>query len=94
MYQNKSVKQAVETIINRELESGRLTQESLLRPRAYGQCNDDAMFIMGLVIHSKMTREDVREETILRYVRQYKVKLKRKIAYQTQSSPVVSTSQA
>lgn len=86
MFQNKSVKQAVKAIIDRELESGRLTVEALLRPRVYGQCNDDAMFIMGLVIHSKLTSEVVREETILRYIRQYKNKLKIKLAMERQQS--------
>lgn len=73
---NKSVKTAVFKVIDQELESGRLTKEQLLSPRVYGQCNDTAVLVQFITQHSSFTSETVRIETVLRYVRQYKQKLK------------------
>ena len=71
-----SVKQAVYKVLNNEIESGRLTKEQLLAPRISGQCNDTAMLVQFITANSGFTNETVRSETVLRYIRQYKAKMK------------------
>ena len=72
MSQNKNVRQAVFTTLNNEIDSGRLTLEQLLKPRRWGGCNDYAMVIQAIASHSGITKEVIREETVLRYVRLFK----------------------
>lgn len=74
---SKSVKQAVFQVLKQHLEIGLITNEQLLNPRQWGGSNDLAMIVRGFTIHGKYTNETVREETVLRYVRQFKT-LKRK----------------
>lgn len=77
MNQNKTVKQAIFETLESELILGRLTLEQLLKPRRWGQCNDYAMIIQAIASNSQLTNETIREETVLRYVRQFK-QMKRK----------------
>lgn len=72
MSQNKSVKQAIYKVLQNEMDAGRLTLEQLLKPRKWGQCNDYAMIVQAIASHSGITSEVIREETVLRYVRQFK----------------------
>lgn len=88
MSQNKSVKQAIYKTLQNEIDAGRLTLEQLLKPRRRGQCNDYAMIIQAISSRSGMTSEVVREETVLRYVRQFKV-TKRKELAASQNNTVV-----
>jgi hypothetical protein len=86
MSQNKTVKQAVFSVLNTEIESGRLTLEQLLKPVRWGQCNDLAMIVQGMTQNSRLTGETVREETVLRYVRQYKALKLSQLAAQNSST--------
>lgn len=80
MSQNKSVKAAIYKTLQNELDSGRLTLEQLLKPCRWGQCNDYAMIIQAITSHSGLTSEVIREETVLRYVRQFKATKRKELA--------------
>lgn len=88
MSQNKTVKAAIYKTLQNELDSGRLTLEQLLKPHRWGQCNDYAILIQTIAFSSGMTSEVIREETVLRYVRQFKA-IKRKELAASQNNTVV-----
>lgn len=80
MSQNKSVKATIFKTLQNELDSGRLTLEQLLKPLRWGQCNDYAILIQTIASRSGMTNEVIREETVMRYIRQFKVSKRKELA--------------
>lgn len=73
-----SVRGLVFEVIQNEIDAGRLTKEQLLSPKLWGQCNDYAMFIQAIASHTNTTGYSIREETVLRYVREFKSKLRKR----------------
>jgi len=80
MSQNKTVKAVIFETLEKEINSGRITLEQLLKPLRWGQCNDYAILIQTIAYRSGMTSEVIREETVMRYVRQFKAIKRRELA--------------
>jgi len=69
----ESVKSVVYKVINSEIEAQRLSLARMLNPGSVGIANDDAIYISTIARKvNSQTSVPVREETVMRYVRQYK----------------------